>query len=84
MTQIVVLPVLLPLLGAGLCLVFGRSAAAQRLISVIVLGTVVVTAATLLVRADRYGPQAVSIGGWGPDIGISLVADRLSALMLLV
>jgi multicomponent Na+:H+ antiporter subunit D len=84
MTQIVVLPVLLPLLGAGLCLVFGRSAAAQRLISVLVLGVVVVTAATLLVRADRYGPQSVSIGGWGPDIGISLVADRLSALMLLV
>ena len=48
------------------------------------LGTVVVTAATLLVRADRHGPQSVSIGGWGPDIGISLVADRLSALMLLV
>ena len=84
MTQIVVLPVLLPLLGAGLCLVFGRSARAQRLISVVVLTTVVVTATTLLVRADRYGPQSVQIGGWGPDIGISLIADRLSALMLLV
>lgn len=84
MTQIVVIPVLLPLLGAGLCLVFGRSARAQRLISVVVLAAVVVTAATLLARADRLGPQAVSIGGWGPDIGISLVADRLSALMLLV
>ena len=55
MTQIVVLPVLLPLLGAGLCLVFGRSARAQRLISVVVLTTVVITATTLLVRADRYG-----------------------------
>ncbi len=84
MTQIVVLPVLLPLLGAGLCLVFGRSARAQRLISVVVLTTVVITATTLLVRADRYGPQSVQIGGWGPDIGISLIADRLSALMLLV
>ncbi|MGJ9413340.1 Na+/H+ antiporter subunit D [Aeromicrobium sp. CF4.19] len=84
MTQLVIVPVLLPLLGAGLCLVLGRSARAQRLVSVVVLSTVVVTAATLLVRADRFGPQAVSIGGWGPDIGISLVADRLSALMLLV
>lgn len=84
MNQIVLVPVLLPLLGAGLCLVLGRSARAQRIVSIIVLSTVVVSAVTLLVRADRYGPQAVSIGGWTSDIGISLVADRLAALMLLV
>ena len=35
--QVVLLPVIMPLLGAGLCLVLGRSAAAQRLVSVIVL-----------------------------------------------
>ncbi len=84
MTQLVLVPVLLPLLGAGLCLVLGRSARAQRLISVLVLATVVATAATLLYRADRYGPQSVSIAGWTSDIGISLVADRLSALLLLI
>ena len=32
MEQIVLLPEILPLLGAGLCLVFGRSAQAQRAI----------------------------------------------------
>ncbi len=84
MNQLVLVPVLLPLLGAGLCLVLGRSARAQRIVSIIVLTVVVVTAVTLLVRADQYGPQSVSIGGWTAEIGISLVADRLSALMLLV
>ncbi len=84
MTQLVALPVLLPLLGAGLCLVLGRSARAQRIVSVVVLSAVVATAATLLVRADRDGPQALTVAGWGSEIGITLVADRLSALMLLV
>ncbi len=84
MTQLVALPVLLPLLGAGVCLVLGRSARAQRIVSVVVLAAVVATAATLLVRADSLGPQSLTVAGWGPEIGITLVADRLAALMLLV
>ncbi len=84
MTQLVLLPVILPLLGAGLCLAFGRSARAQRIISIAVLVAVVAVAAVLLWRADTQGPQAVNVGGWPVEIGISLVADRLSALLLLV
>lgn len=83
MNQLVLLPMILPLLGAGLCLVFGGSAPAQRIISVAVLGAVVGVATTLLVQADRHGPLAVTVGGWPSQIGISLVADRLSALLLL-
>jgi len=82
--QLVLLPVIVPLLGAGLCLVFGRSAQAQRAISVVVLLSVVATAAVLLVRADHHGPVTVTVAGWPADLGINLVADRLSALMLLV
>lgn len=81
---LVPLPVVLPLFGAGLTLVFGRSARAQRIISLAVLGIVVIVAATLLGRADAHGPQVVEVGGWPAPLGISLVADRLSALMLLV
>lgn len=84
MSQLVLLPVILPLLGAGLCLAFGRSARAQRIISIAVLVAVVGIASALLWRADQYGPQAVNVGGWPAQIGISLVADRLSALLLVV
>ncbi|MGH3423718.1 MAG: Na+/H+ antiporter subunit D, partial [Nocardioidaceae bacterium] len=83
-TVLLPLPVVLPLLGAGLCLVLGRSARAQRVISLAVLATVVAIAAVLLARADSGGPQVVHIGGWPATLGISLVGDRLSALMLLV
>ncbi len=82
--QLVLAPVILPLLGAGLCLAFGRFAGPQRWISIITLLAVVASAVVLLVRADRYGPQTFNVGGWPAELGISLVADRLSSLMLLI
>jgi multicomponent Na+:H+ antiporter subunit D len=81
---LVPLPVLVPLLAAALTLVLGRHPSAQRLVSIGALGSVVVVAAVLVVRADRYGPQSVWVGGWPEPLGIALVADRLSSLMLLV
>ena len=78
------LPVLLPILGAGLTVMGGRSATLQRLIGLAVLGTVAVLAAVLLVAADRTGPVVVEMGGWAAPVGIALVADRLSALLLLI
>ena len=78
------MPVVLCLLGAGLCLFFGHNARVQRVVSMVTLSAVVVIAAILLVAADRNGPQVVNIGGWPSRLGIVLVADRLSALLLLV
>lgn len=82
--DLVPLPAVLPVLGAGVALALGRSDWAQRLVSVVVLSAVVVVAAILLVSADQQGPLVVWIGGWPEPLGISLVADRLSSLMLLV
>jgi multicomponent Na+:H+ antiporter subunit D len=78
------LPVLLPLLGAGATLVVGRHPRIQRAISVSVLSAVLVIAIALLIHADQNGATAMEMGGWQPTIGITLVADRLSTLMLVV
>lgn len=84
MTTLVTLPVLLPMLGAGLTVMGSRSATLQRLIGVVVLSVVAGLAAVLLVVTDRTGPIVVQMGGWAPPVGIALVADRLSTLLLLV
>ena len=78
------LPVLLPILGAALTVVVGRSVLVQRLIALTTLAAVAAVAAVLLVIADRSGPVVAAPGGWAPPVGIALVADRLSALLLLV
>jgi multicomponent Na+:H+ antiporter subunit D len=77
-------PVLLPILGAALTVVLGRSVAVQRSIALVTLAAVATVAAVLLVTADRSGPVVTALGGWAPPVGIALVADRLSALLLLV
>ncbi|KAA1425540.1 Na+/H+ antiporter subunit D [Mumia zhuanghuii] len=84
MSFLIPLPVVLALLGAGVCLAVGHNARAQRVISFVVLTAIVGIAATLLWAADRDGPQVVYVGGWPARMGIVLVADRLSALLLLV
>lgn len=84
MTWIVALPVLLPILGAGLSLVLFQRPRLQLWLSIAVLVAVGTVAGVLMYRADTYGPQTLWVGGWQETIGIVLVADRLSALMLLV
>jgi multicomponent Na+:H+ antiporter subunit D len=84
------LPVLIPLTAAALTLIAGRRPRLQRLITVVALSAVLAVCAVLLYLADRDGTQALHVGGWGPTdaglgpLGITLVADRLSALMLVV
>lgn len=84
MNALLTLPVLLPALAGGLSLALSRHSTAQRLVSLAVLVGVSADAAALLVLSDRHGPQVVAVGGWPAPIGIALVADRLSALLLLV
>ncbi|GAA2021584.1 Na+/H+ antiporter subunit D [Terrabacter terrae] len=82
--DLVPLPVLLPLLGAALTLAFRRSPRLQRGVSIAVLAAVVAVAGVLVWQTDVGGPQVLWLGAWQEPLGISLVADRLSALMLLV
>jgi multicomponent Na+:H+ antiporter subunit D len=78
------LPVLLPLLGAACALLVGRHPAIQRTLSIAVLSSVLAVSIALLLLADAHGAAAVSVGGWPVPLGIVLVVDRLSALMLVV
>jgi multicomponent Na+:H+ antiporter subunit D len=78
------LPVLLPLLGAATTLLVGRHPRTQRAVSLTVLTAVLAVSVVLLLQADAEGPTAVAVGGWPVPLGIVLVVDRLSALMLVV
>jgi multicomponent Na+:H+ antiporter subunit D len=84
------LPVLIPTAGAALTLFAGRRAHLQRAITLTALAAVTTTCAALLYLTDRQGTLAVHVGGWGQTqpgmgpLGITLVVDRLSALMLVV
>jgi len=80
---LVPLPVVLPLFAAGLALALWRHGRAQGAISVVALTLSLAASVALLVASDSE-PLVLDVGGWAAPVGISLVADRLSALMLTV
>ncbi|WP_102509913.1 Na+/H+ antiporter subunit D [Sanguibacter massiliensis] len=82
-SALVPLPVMLPLFGAGLALALWKHTRAQRIITVVVLALMLAVGVGLIVAADA-GPVVVDVGGWAAPVGIVLVADRLSALMVTV
>ncbi len=82
MTALLPLMVLLPLLAAALSILVGRWRQAQRVLALTTLSALVGIAIAILVRVDRDGTVAVQAGDWPAPIGITLVADRLSAVLL--
>jgi multicomponent Na+:H+ antiporter subunit D len=84
MTWLVPLPIVLPLVGAALSILAGRSRVVQRVIAVSVLGALLITSVVLLVEVDRHGTMVIHSGGWPGPMGITLVADRFAAILLVV
>jgi multicomponent Na+:H+ antiporter subunit D len=81
---LVPLPIVVPLVGAALSVLLGRSRVAQRTVGVTILALLVVVAVVLLVTVDRHGTIVVEAGGWSAPFGITLVADRFAAVLVLV
>jgi multicomponent Na+:H+ antiporter subunit D len=62
-----------------------RDRAFQRTISLIVLSaSVLISIVTLVQVADSDSIETTALGGWRSSIAIVLVADRLSALMMVI
>jgi len=82
-TWLVPLPVVIPLCSAGLTLALYRKPQIQQIITVLALVLMVVFSGFMMWAADQ-GPIVVNVGEWAAPVGINLVGDRLSALMLTV
>ena len=84
MSRLVPLPIVLPLLGAALSVLCGRWKWVQRALSLSILSVTTAVSVALLIEVDRHGPVVMHAGAWRAPIGITLVVDRLSAIMLTV
>ncbi|NLG47239.1 Na+/H+ antiporter subunit D [Gordonia sp. (in: high G+C Gram-positive bacteria)] len=87
---LIVLPTLVPLLGAAVTLLAARSARVQRVVTVTAIAIALIASCMMLYLTAGHGTYAVTIGGWdgrglvNTPLGITLVADRLAALMLVI
>nr|WP_283101686.1 Na+/H+ antiporter subunit D [Halomonas populi] len=78
------MPIIIPLLSGTLSLLFWRSRPMQRFLAVAGTAALLVVAIWLMVSVQRDGYVVMHMGGWQAPYGISLVADLLSALMVLL
>jgi len=79
-----VLPIIIPLAGAILCMFFRKKLAMQKAIAV-VFSTFLLLIAIGLLISTRSGEIAVmNVSNWQAPFGITLVVDMLSAIMLVL
>jgi len=84
MTMLVAIPVLMPLVAAAFMLIV-RPLLAQRTVSVVALVVSLVASITVLVDMWGDGPvKVVRLGGWPGEFSITMVADRLASVMVVV
>lgn len=77
-------PLVIPFLTAVGALIAYRSVAAQRVISFVGAMALLATALAIFARVIRDGPFAQQAGDWAAPYGISLVADLLSAVLVVL
>ena len=84
MNVAILLPIAVPLVAAGLSMALLGRIGGQRIVAVVATGTTLAAAIALMAGVAESGPTTVVVGDWPAPIGISLVADRLSAVLLVV
>ena len=83
--HLVIAPVVLPLVaGALLLLIDERRHAAKAALSLGAAFALLAVAVLLVARADAPETHVYPLGSWPAPFGIVLVADRLSALLVLL
>ena len=84
MDILLVLPIMVPAVTAMLALLAWTWPKVQRTLSVLGAATLAGVSVAILWDVQQQGIQAAQMGGWPAPFGITLVADDLSAGLLLV
>ena len=85
MNHLVIVPIVLPLVTAAVLVMFGEHRRRLKsIINVTATSAGLVVALTLLFHVDAGGTNVYLAANWRAPIGIVLVADRLSVLMLVL
>ncbi|KMK75914.1 Na+/H+ antiporter subunit D [Alkalihalobacillus pseudalcaliphilus] len=83
MSNLIVFPLLIPFLAAIILLFIRKSVTAERILSIIAGIATILVSGWLVIDVYNQGVISYAVGGWDPPFGIALVADPLSALLVL-
>ena len=84
MNELLILPIILPFAGGAAAALVKKNAARSFHLALIVAGLHTIASGLLLYQIQANGISATQIGNWPAPFGITLVADRLSAAMVMI
>ena len=84
MTWLVILPILLPMLGAVVVALTGRRRLLTHSIVIAICGAMTAGSIALLAAVWQTGMVTMALGNWAPPFGIVLAADHLSAVLTVI
>ena len=84
MTYLLIAPFAIPLSAAVLALLAHRRVRLQRALGLLGAVGLLLAGLALFIAIERDGPQATQLGGWRAPFGITIVADLLSAIMVVL
>ena len=83
MSNLIVLPLIIPIMVGVMLVFFRRFIKVQRVISLLALVSISVVSILLLNDIQSEGILRLDFGGWLPPVGILFVADSFSVLLVL-
>lgn len=83
MNNIIVLPMIVPIITAALLVFLNNNIKLQRVVSLVTMIFVIATSVVLLQLIQTEGIMRIDFSGWAPPFGILFVADSFSVLLVL-
>lgn len=84
MNNLVSLPIIIPLLTALIFVLFKRKIVFQKIFTLFSLASIILVVLFLINENMTQGVQTLQIGNWAAPFGITLVADMLALILVLV
>lgn len=84
MSNLVILPVIIPIIAGLLLVMMRKYIRLQRMLSIASMGAVALVTFYLMNTIKVKGIQSLQLGGWEAPFGVSMVMDMFSALLIFV
>ncbi|MGD6941063.1 Na+/H+ antiporter subunit D [Cytobacillus gottheilii] len=82
MNNLLILPVVIPLVMGLLMVLFRKNISLQKIVSAASITATGAVAVLLMIQNEQEGIQTLQIGGWQAPFGITYAADMFSSLLL--
>lgn len=83
MSNLILFPILIPLLTGIMLIFFYKKTILQRIISLLSTSVSIIIVLFMIVKIKNEGIQTVNLSNWDAPFGITIVSDMVSALLVL-